>query len=78
MEQPNRVVVTDIDIKFFTMVWLMFKLAFAVLPAALLVTAVSAAFWGFLASLGLFIEQPGTGVRVMQDVLNGFSAISAY
>ncbi len=44
MEQPNRFVVTDIDNKFSSMIWLMFTLASAVMPAVKLVPAVTAAF----------------------------------
>lgn len=69
MEGPTRVVVTDINITFFSMVWLMFKFAFAVLPAVMLVTAVSAAFWGFLRSVGLFFDKPGVQVETMRSVI---------
>ena len=51
-------------------------LAFAVLPAVLLVTAVSAAFWGFLGSLGKFFDKPGVDVETMRYVIDRFISIA--
>lgn len=50
------VVVTDVDIHFGSMVWVMVKLAFASIPAALIVWALSMAFGaalvGFFSGIG--------------------------
>lgn len=52
-EKPARVVVTDLDIKFETMIVLLLKLAVAAIPAVILITIATVfvvSFWGGLLS----------------------------
>ena len=39
-EEKQRVVVTDLDISFFQLVWLMIKISFASIPAMIIVSVI--------------------------------------
>ena len=59
IQDPTRampVIVVDVKIKFWSLVVLMIKVAFAAIPAILVTTLITAAIWGFVAGLlgGLF------------------------
>lgn len=51
MMESNQVVITDIKIPFWSLVWLLVKLSLAALPAAFLVGAIS--FLGWLVMMAL-------------------------
>ncbi len=58
MDQEQRVVVVDVDMKFGTMVFFLVKLAIAAIPAAIILFAVAVlvamAFGGLLAGISVW------------------------
>lgn len=50
--EPQPVVVTDVNISFGSMVWLLVKLALASIPAALIVVLIGALMVGVLRGIG--------------------------
>jgi hypothetical protein len=49
-ESVPAVQITDINIRFFSLMWLMVKFAFAAIPAAIIVAFVWAILWGLFAA----------------------------
>ena len=68
IEPATKVTVTDLDIKFFTLVWLMTKIMFATLPAIflgmMLLGIGATSFTGFAAAIAKLTGAGGGGAMV--------------
>lgn len=72
--EDNRVVVTDIDIKFGSMVFLLIKLSLAIIPAALILTIISVLVGGIIA--GLSEKSEASPSRIPSPCENYFNFIN--
>lgn len=51
-EDADPVIVSGVAIPFVDLMWLLVKLAFAAIPATVIVVATAALFWGLVLGLG--------------------------